>query len=158
MVLLRPNSILQDVFGNDFAIRKIEFFIYDVELLLSDGQVLEVRDSILLNLDGSDKYYKNDFKRIFLNRSTYNIGTASSDGTIQEVSFNIGLDTPFDQLDFTDLSSSFVLKTFEDSLYVDDHFVSVELELERDTMVMDTMLMESLECQGRFTSQRICQG
>ncbi len=139
-----PGDTLLDDFGQAYFLNQFEYFINEVSLTGMDGE-MALLDSVQISENGFVQTIVDDIRLIRLGRTSYTIGSFDELKTYDQLTFKLGLG--FDQLDFDFFSEDYLLREFQDSLYIGDKFVSIQTDVVLDTMSQVNTTLNVLDQQ-----------
>ncbi len=103
---------------NVFQINDIEFYLSDFQLVMMDGTIKEVEDTITLSIYedivtqiSKDTLVKDDFVLITRSQPTYSIGNFTGPGAYMQVKFKVGIPSVLSTTDVDTLATSHPLSS-----------------------------------------------
>lgn len=138
-----------------FQVNDIKFYLTNFQLVNSStGAIANITDTIILQIvdlqtgDLNDAVAIDNFSLIKRNGFNYQIGALDNSGDFDEIHFNIGIESPFNNTFPDDLNVTHPLSNAIDSMYNYDSFSYVfnQINLQRDTAsVSSEILIEITE-------------
>lgn len=138
--------------GQEYSIIKYVYFLSDFKIQTSEG-VIEVQDSLQLNVDEGTIWVKDDVIRVSRSTFTYALGTAIFDGGGEELTFTVGLSEALSKNRFTSEISKHPITTDPDSLYREEFgdYVFQRIQVAQGDSLRDTVLYDILERTQEIT-------
>ncbi len=106
------DSTLTNGDDNFFQVKDISFYLSDFQMVMFDGTIVEVEDTITLNIfnDASgttfkDTLVKDDFVLVERSQFSYTIGEFRTPGLYSKISFKVGLDASLNSTNDTLVTS-----------------------------------------------------
>lgn len=138
------NDTLTNALGQEYAIIKYAYLLSDFRLTLSDGEIVQMQDSIQLNTATGTQYVRDDVIRVRRDLFTSTLGTAIFDIEGVGIDFLVGLRTELNKNEFTSAITGHPLTNDPDSLYrsVTDGYTFQRIQVAQGIDFRDTVIYD----------------
>lgn len=140
------DSTLTNGDDNFFQIKDISFYLSDFQMVMFDGTIVEVEDTITLNIfadaSGStfvDTLVKDDFVLVERSQFSYTVGEFRTPGLYSKIRFKVGLDASLNTTNDTLLTSHPLSDTEERHFSTrEEGYILQQFNIVRDTTTNST--------------------